>query len=282
MTYAAWVLVPGSELYHGNQQTYLQTITKYAIETYGMRVAIGLHSLPGGVNSLDIGEAIGHDNWFYNNTNLEYSYQAIEAILTFIENSGNPWAFSVSALNEASDNLAGFATATTLTSDGTAWIVEYIQGVINRTEAVNSRIPVVLQDCFLGEEHWSGYFANTTNLVIDTHIYYFAASGVYSGYVTPAICGQAKVAGGDGKFPVYIGEWALQVLYNNTYDNRETIFNTQRYAWSEYVSGGSFWSAKFNGTAAVDGEGTQKDYWNYNGLIDAGVINPIVSGATYC
>lgn len=61
-TYAAWVVVPSSQLYHGNQQTYLKTITDYAIQTYGMRVILGLHSLPGGVNSLDIGEALGHDS----------------------------------------------------------------------------------------------------------------------------------------------------------------------------------------------------------------------------
>lgn len=59
-TYAAWVSVPGSALYHGNQQSYLSIITKYAIEKYSMHVIIGLHSLPGGVNNLDIGEALFH------------------------------------------------------------------------------------------------------------------------------------------------------------------------------------------------------------------------------
>jgi glucan 1,3-beta-glucosidase len=282
MHYAAWVSVPGSQLYHGAQAIWLQKITSYAIVKYGMRVAIGLHSLPGGVNDLDIGEAYGHDAWFYNSTNLDYSYKAIDAILLFIEASGTPWAFSISAINEASDNFAGFATPTGVTSNGTQYIVNYINGVISRTALVDKRIPTVLQDCFLGEEHWSPYFANTTNLVIDTHIYYFAASGIYSQYVGPAICGQASVAGGDKKFPVYIGEWSLQVLYNNTLSNRASIFNTQRYAWEKYVSGGSFWSSKFNGTTAVSGEGTQKDYWYYEGLIDAGVITSPISGATYC
>ena len=81
---------------------------------------------------------------------------------------------------------------------------------------------------------------------------------------------------------MYIGEWSLQVLYNNTFANRQSIFNTQRYAWEKYVSGGSFWSSKFNGTTAVSGEGTQKDYWYYEGLIDDVVINAPVAGATYC
>lgn len=48
--YAAWINVPGSELYSGNQVNYLKTISTYAINKYGMHVIIGLHSLPGGVN----------------------------------------------------------------------------------------------------------------------------------------------------------------------------------------------------------------------------------------
>lgn len=140
----------------------------------------------------------------------------------------------------------------------------------------------MLQDCFLGETHWSPYFATGTNLVIDTHIYYFAASGIYSQYVYPAICGQGAVAGGDGKFPVFVGEWSLQVLYNNSLSARTEIFNTQRYAWSTYVHGGSFWGAVFNGTATVDGEGTQRDYWGYLRLIEAGVVTSVVPNATYC
>jgi len=88
-TYAAWVKVPGSELYSGNQQSYLRTISNYAIEKYGMHVIIGLHSLPGGVNNLDIGEALMHDAWFYNSTNLNYSFQAVDAVLNFIKTSGH-------------------------------------------------------------------------------------------------------------------------------------------------------------------------------------------------
>ncbi|THX72985.1 glycoside hydrolase [Aureobasidium pullulans] len=260
-TYAAWIDLPGSELYHGNQQTYLKTICDYAISTYGMRVVIGLHSLPGGVNGLDI---------------------AVSAMLSFVEASSYSWAYTLSVLNEASDNPSSFATADTLTTNGTQWIVDYTNGVFDLiAESSVTKLPVMLQDCFLGEEHWSSYFASTANLVIDTHIYYFAASGIYSEYVNSAVCGQASVAPGDGKFPVFIGEWSLQVLYNNTYEARESIFNTQRYAWSRYVQGGSFWGAIFNGTDSVDGEGTQRDYWSYDRLIDAGVVK-IPTNATYC
>ncbi|KAJ5669569.1 hypothetical protein N7462_010639 [Penicillium macrosclerotiorum] len=281
-TYAAWIKIPGSALYHGNQKDYLKKIAVYAIEKYNMRVIVGLHSLPGGVNNLDIGEAVGHDSWFFNNTNLQYSYQAVDQILNFFVETGYPWGFTLSAINEASDNPDDFAGTNTLTTNGTNWIVKYTNGVLNRIANVDKRIPLMLQDCFVGEEHWSPYFANGTNLVIDMHVYYFAASGVYSQWATGAICGQASQLGGDGKFPVYVGEWALQTLYSNSYANRKTLFDTQRYAWSYYVQGGSFWNIKHNSSAVVSGQGTQRDYWSYERLIDAGVITKAASNQTYC
>lgn len=58
----------------------------------------------------------------------------------------------------------------------------------------------MLQDCFLGEQFWSPFYATGTNLVIDSHIYFFAASGIYAQYVAPAICGEAEYAAGDKKF----------------------------------------------------------------------------------
>lgn len=54
---------------------------------------------------------------------------------------------------------------------------------MNRVAKVNSKIPVMLQDCFLGESYWSPLFNSSANLVIDSHIYFFAASGIYADYV---------------------------------------------------------------------------------------------------
>jgi hypothetical protein len=260
----------------------LKTITTYAIEKYNMRVIVGLHSLPGGVNSLDIGEKSGNDGWFQNYTNLAWSYKAVDGVLDFFVETGYPWAFTIAPINEASDNPSEFASANSLTTNGTNWIVKYTNGVLARIARIDKRIPVMLQDCFLGEEHWSPLFATGTNMVIDTHVYYFAASGVYSQWANGAICGQASVVGGDGKFPVYIGEWALQTLYSNTFKNRRNLFNTQRYAWNYYAQGGSFWNIKHNSSVAVDGQGTQRDYWSYERLIDAGVIHKPIANATYC
>ncbi|KAG9661243.1 glycoside hydrolase, partial [Aureobasidium melanogenum] len=201
-TYAAWVVVPGSELY------------------------------PSASTRCQVAPMV---------STLEKHWDTIPAILTFIEASAYPWAYTVGVLNEASDNPSGFATAAGMTQNGTDWIVDWTKTVMNMiSDSTTPKVPTMLQDCFLGEEHWSPYFDTTNNLVIDTHIYYFAAAGVYSGYAVPAICGQASAAPGDGNFPVFIGEWSLQTLYNNTYANREELFNTQPYAWSHYFQGGAF------------------------------------------
>ncbi|KAL4866270.1 glycoside hydrolase superfamily [Aspergillus spectabilis] len=134
-SYSAWVDVPGSKLYHGNQRSYLKTITGYAIKNYGMHIILGLHNLPGGVNGLEIGEAVGHLAWF--------------------------------------GDEAG-------------------------------------EDRFQGEQFWSQHFDSGANIVIDTHVYFFAAPNATSENVPLAICEQVPAASGDQRFPVFIGEYSLQ------------------------------------------------------------------------
>ncbi|UPX17188.1 uncharacterized protein EKO05_0007559 [Ascochyta rabiei] len=283
-TYAAWVKVPGSEFHSGNQVQFLDRIVTYAVNRYNMHIIIGLHSLPGGVNSLDVGEAFFHDDWFYNQTNLAYSYLAVDRILDYIKAS--PLGlnkFTIEPLNEASDtNLVNFGTEAGLTDKGTDWVNQYYYDVLERIRKVDARIPMMIQDCFKGAEFWAPFYNTTDTIVMDTHVYYFAAAGTYSNYVNGAVCGQAQYIANQTKFPNFIGEWSLQTMYNNTLANRESIFNTERYAWSEYLSGGAFWTAVSYSTTPVDGEGTQREYWSYVDLIEQGVAKPQVPGQVFC
>ncbi|KAF3002698.1 hypothetical protein E8E13_010034 [Curvularia kusanoi] len=280
-TYAAWVKVPGSAFYHGNQQQHLRKITSYAINKYGMHIIIGLHSLPGGVNNLDIGEGFMHDAWFYNTTNLNYSFQAVDAILQYIKTSGSINSFTIAPINEASDNLAGFGTPAGLSQNATNWINTYHDGVLKKIAKVDKRIPMMIQDCFMGASYWAPFYDSSANIVFDSHVYYFAAAGAYSQYINPAVCGQASYLASQTDFPVFVGEWSLQTMYNNTFTGRKALFDTQRYAWSQYVAGGSFWTAVSYSTAKVDGEGTQREYWSYIDLINQGVITR-ATNASYC
>lgn len=107
-----------------------------------------------------------HIGWFFNSTNLEYSFQAIDGILNFIKTSGHINAFTIAPINEASDtNLVGFGTDAGLTSNGTDWINTYMFGVLKKIAKVDSRIPMMIQDCFKGASFWAPFYNSTNNIV---------------------------------------------------------------------------------------------------------------------
>lgn len=297
--YQAWIDVPWSALYHGNQLKYLKKIADYAIKKYNMHVIIDLHSLPGGTNGWDHGEAIGHYGWWQNKTNLELSLQVVQESLNFIQDSGHPNAYTLAIINEACDNGTAFGTGYTVTAEGTNWMITYLNAVLKLVKKTNSKIPIMLQDSFMGEAYWSPLIEAGANVVyktlssfhdavltqlfkvIDTHIYFFSLSDTYSKYVTYSICGSNGYYAGDGKFPVFIGEFSDEIEYNNTLADRKINFDTQRYAFAYYTSGSAFWSARQLGIQEVSGEGHRTDYWSYLGLIDAGVITNATTDS-YC
>lgn len=133
----------------------------------------------------------------------------------------------------------------------------------------------------MGASYWAPFYDASANIVFDSHVYYFAAAGSYSQYTAPAVCGQAVYIAQNSKFPVFIGEWSLQTMYNNTLEGRKTLFDTQRFAWQKYVSGGAFWTAVTYANTPVDGQGTQREYWSYTDLVRDGVITK-ATNASYC
>ncbi|KAK5723115.1 hypothetical protein LTR17_013985 [Elasticomyces elasticus] len=280
-TYAAWVKVPGSQLYSGDQARYLRKIATYAIKKYNMHIILDIHSLPGGINGVTIGEREGAFGWFYNATALSYSYKAIERAVAFIEHSGFPSHFTLEPINEPLDNVTAFGQPNALSDHNAAYVAKYIQGVLSRVQAVNPRIPVMFQDGFKGEAYFSPYFPPTANLVFDIHHYYFAGRGAQSATAEKLICADAKATPGDGKFPTFVGEWAIQTELDNLYVDRKKLLNTGLYAFNKYGHGSAYWTAKFKGTTPVDGQGTQADYWNFEKFIALGLIDA-PSGAAYC
>ncbi|TKX24417.1 cellulase-like protein 2 [Elsinoe australis] len=271
-TYSAWVKVPGSQLYSGNQVDFLKTIANYAISKYGMHIIVDIHSLPGGVNGMAFGEREGAFGWFNNVTALQYSYKAVDAAIAFIQNSGSPQSYTLEPLNEPVDNrnIMFFGTPLALSDNGAAWVVQYIKGVLQRVKAVNPNIPVAIQDGFKGEAYFAPQFDAASNLVFDIHNYYFAGRGANSDNVTSLICADARASPGDKKFPVFVGEWSIQTELNNRFANRKKNLQTGLCAFDKYTQGSAYWTAKFFGNATVDGEGTQADYWNYQTFIKLG------------
>ena len=274
-TYQAWINVPGSQLYHGNQQKYLRDVLDYAVGRYGMKIVLGLHSLPGGINSLDIGEALFHKGWFNNATNLDYSFQAVTNVLKFISASPFAKAYAISPLNEASDDLSKFGSPGGLSDAGVDWINTYLRGTLKLINQYAPGTTMFVQDCFKGPAFFQPFYPANSNIVIDTHIYFFAAAGAYANYMAESVCGQASYyASLNNTFPIFVGEWSLQSQFNNTLASRKVNYQTQVYAYSKYLSGGTSWNAKHNSSQPVSGEGIQSDYWSLEKLITAGAVNP--------
>ncbi|GLA48006.1 hypothetical protein AnigIFM63604_003036 [Aspergillus niger] len=275
-TYAAWIDLPSSQLYSGNQTAYLKEIADYAIKTYNMHIIIDTHSLPGGVNGLTIGEATGHWYWFYNETNFNYSMQVIDQVINFIQTSGSPQSYTLEPINEPADNntnMVVFGTPLALTDHGAAWVLKYIRAVVQRVESVNPNIPVMFQGSFKYPQYWEGDFPATTNLVFDTHHYYYEHMDSSSENLPEYILADAREKSGTGKFPVFVGEWAIQATYNNTLALRKRNVLAGLETWGSFSQGSSYWTAKFTGNTSVAGQGEQKDYWCYETFIDEGYFN---------
>ena len=403
--YSAWVSVPGSGLYSGNQQAHLKTICDYAIQRHGMHIVIGLDSLPGGVNGLSSGERIGATGWFNSAENLSYSFKAIDAILGFISASGRVNAFTISPINEPCDVTANFATTGGLSIGATNFITTYIQGVVKKIGKLDARIPCMVQDAFLGHDYWAPLFSANANIVIDSHVSFSGAigagisagigggikaganigagvganvnagvngaanvnagvnggahfggllggllgghlganaginaganaginagvntganvaagangyingaganaglntgvnaganvaAGVNSGsnygagakagvsasaapqlsahLIAPSVCKQTTLLKGTGKFPVFVGSYGIQAQEGNTLSGRKTIYNTQKYAYAQNLSGGCFSHAKaYSNSVTVSGEGCASDYNSFQSLMSANI-----------
>jgi aryl-phospho-beta-D-glucosidase BglC (GH1 family) len=49
-----------------------------------MHVIIDIYSLPGGINGQGVEEETGRFSWYNNMTALQYSYDAVTAVISFI------------------------------------------------------------------------------------------------------------------------------------------------------------------------------------------------------
>ncbi|KAI9170563.1 amino acid permease [Paramyrothecium foliicola] len=198
--YNAWVSVPGSKLYTGNQVRFLKIIGEYAITRYNMHIILDIHSLPGGVNGMGLGGKEGGFAWFGNQTALQYSYGAVDAVIAFIQASSRPSGWTLQPLNEPVDNRdpSTFGTPAALSDVGAAWVLSYFEGVVSRVQVKNPKIPVMIQGSFRPVDFWSSHWAASTNIVFDVHNYYFAGRPTTSANLPTWICQDAKAGKGNG------------------------------------------------------------------------------------
>lgn len=88
---------------------------------------------------MGIGEKDGNYGWFNNQTALDYSYRAVDAVLEFIQSTDSPQSYTFSPINEPVDNrdFTKFGTPDALSEAGATYTANYIQGVLSRVAAVN-------------------------------------------------------------------------------------------------------------------------------------------------
>ncbi|KAK8031595.1 hypothetical protein PG990_001329 [Apiospora arundinis] len=283
-TYQAWIDLPGSKLYHGQQVARLQEIASHAIAKHGMHVIIDLHGLPGGVNNQTIGERVGGLDWWYNETALAWSMKTVDAVLDFIQQSGRPESFTLEPVNEPMDKPDDIGQPSSLSEKASGWLLKYYNAVLDRVAAVNSRIPVMLNDGFKGPAYWAANFTADKNIVFDVHYYYFNGRPAGSNNVTSMICDDARRSTAlpdDNKFPVFTGEWAIESLYNNSLDARREILNAGLAAFGKHTKGSAYWTGKVVSSTPVAGEGNKRDYWSYKDLLELGLVDP-ESASGFC
>lgn len=286
-TYAAWIDLPGSGLYSGNQTKWLRQISEYAITQYDMHIMVDVHSLPGGVNGLDIGEKEGNWGWFYNETAWEHSLRVVDHVLGFIASSASPASFTFEPMNEPVDmnkeselGMAVFGTPAALSGRAAAYVLRFWKAVLERTRAFESQsesglgvnIPVAFQS-FKLPSYWKGNFTAEDNVVFDMHNYYFEGRNTTSENLPLYMLDDAKQKSGDGPIPVFIGEWAIQTASGNQLALRERNVKAGMELWKKYMQGSAYWSGKYKGNGTVAGEGTKKDYWNFERFIELGYFD---------
>ncbi|KAL4774841.1 glycoside hydrolase superfamily [Aspergillus nidulans var. acristatus] len=286
-TYAAWINLPGSGLYSGNQKAYLRKITEYAITNYNMHIVIDVHSLPGGLNGLDIGEKKGNWGWFYNATAWNHSLDVVDAVVEFIFTSSSPRSFTLEPMNEPTDRnrdddltMAVFGTPAALSDRAAAYVMSFWKAVLERVRILESgigsgvggTIPVAFQS-FKLPSYWGVNFTADSNVVFDVHNYYFEGRNTTSENLPTYMRSDAeeKSITGNG-IPVYVGEWAIQAAYNNSLALRGRNLNAGLSIWEEYMQGSAYWTAMFEGTDEVNGEGDKKDYWSFGRFIELGYL----------
>jgi hypothetical protein len=148
---------------------------------------------------------------------------------------------------------------------GVEYVTAYTKAVYAKMQAVNPNLWLMQNDAFGGASRWTPYWSRSdkwlveevrdrshwlqcvTNIsFLDQHVYYFAVPGVYADTIPGRVCNETlgrRIDGGD--FPIFVGEFSLQAQLGNTFAGRQAIYDSQVRAFQQYLSGGTFWTARF-------------------------------------
>jgi aryl-phospho-beta-D-glucosidase BglC (GH1 family) len=266
-----WAFMPaleGDNYYTGRQLFYMSKIADYAIRR-GMHVVLDLHGLPGGQNGLDNQGKTNQLDWWHNEANFAATLKLVGLATDYILRKPNSNQWTLGLINEPIPELYHFGQ----TDDSFAYLNKFYTASLDIIRKKSQNMQVMLSDGFSGPQTWDQWWANTPNIVIDTHIYFFQSGGGYSFDAAYSGCYLAQsyqVATN----PVFIGEWSIQAaeLNNIKDDSRKKLFQSQYSAYMTYLNGGAFWNAKHFGTNIVgDDNSTQEYYWSWEQIAKDGI-----------
>ncbi|KAF5863034.1 hypothetical protein ETB97_010842 [Aspergillus alliaceus] len=156
--------------------------------------------------------------------------------------------------------MSVFGSPAALSDHAAAWVLKYICAVIDRMACINPNIPVMFQGSFKQGQYWSDQLPANANLVIDVHTYYFERNVTSESLPS--------------HFSLCSLEWFIQTQSRNSFALRERNLDAGLDAMYKYSHGSCYWTAKCSENATVTGQGSQKDYWNFEYFIDQGRIDP--------
>lgn len=88
------------------------------------------------------------------------------------------------------------------------------------------------------------HLTSLIHFALKQHVYFFAVPGVYADTIPGRICQETANRRVDG-FNIFVGEFSLQAQLGNTFAGRQAIYDSQVRAFQQYLSGGTFWTARF-------------------------------------
>jgi len=230
--YWAFDTSDGEPYFHLNQYDYLKTAIGWA-GTYGIKVWVDLHGVPGSQNGYDNSGQRGSPNW-QNNADYVTRTQAIIATMSadFSQPEYNGVVVAIELVNEP----AGYYSEALL--DVTRQYYADTYSIVRN----DGSLVVVIHDAYQSYSYWSGFLTDANGgswVLMDTHVYQvfnnYQLSQSWEAMIESACANGPTVASND--LWTVVGEWTTASTDCATYINGRGY--------------GSRFGGTYDGTAAI-------------------------------
>ena len=260
-----WALIdPNSDepYVRSTQMDNVDRVMGYA-KDQGIYVVLDLHGLPGSQNGKDHSGHAGPINW-YTAANQQRSISAVTALANWVSNSQNKDVVAAIEVNNE-PNITTSAQRKTYET--------YLTSARTAIHNVNSSMPVMFHDAFMGLSSWTSFVSDpSNNYVVDQHKYYQGTTTNSEKALADACSYGPSITASKIAAPVIVGEFSVSVggVYLDTTTWRRNFLETQWQQWLTPANsaGGAFWSFKVQNL-----DGSQNNGWSLSGLNKLGAFS---------